>query len=57
MTIVIAVNGKKRSDMLVARTLSEDEIKALAEREIANKLTDPVKKIIYVKDKLVNFIV
>ncbi len=57
MTIVIAVNGKKRGDMLVARTLGEDEIKALAEREIANKLTDPVKKVIYVKDKLVNFIV
>ncbi|MES2729820.1 MAG: leucine--tRNA ligase [Pseudomonadota bacterium] len=57
MTIVIAVNGKKRGDMLVARTLSEDEIKDLAQREIANKLTDPVKKVIYVKDKLVNFIV
>lgn len=57
MTIVIAVNGKKRGDMLVARTMDEAEIKALAEREIANKLTDPVKKVIYVKDKLVNFIV
>lgn len=56
--IVIAINGKKRADIKIARTLSEDEIKKLAQGEIANKLSEtPVKKIIYVKDKLVNFIV
>lgn len=58
ITIVIAVNGKKRMDMQILRTLSEDDIKKIAQGEIASKLGDqPVKKVIYVKDKLVNFIV
>lgn len=57
MTIVIAINGKKRADIKVARSLTEAEIRALAEKEITDKLAGAApKKVIYVPEKLMNFI-
>jgi len=57
--IAIQVNGKVRDEMEIAADLSEEEVKklALSQEAISKWLTGPAKKIIYVKNKLVNIVV
>lgn len=60
VAITIHINGKKRADIVIGKGMSEDDVKALARKEpnIADKLEgQSVKKVIFVQDKLVNFIV
>ena len=60
VVISLHINGKKRADMTVATSMQEDEIRKLAQANpaIADRLIDmSVKKVIYVQNKLVNFIV
>ena len=59
--IVIQVNGKLRSDMLISSDMDEETIKKQAQtidavkKFIVNGLS--IKKVIYVKEKLLNFVV
>ena len=59
--IVIQVNGKLRSDMLISSDMDEETIKKQAQtidavkKFIGNSLS--IKKVIYVKEKLLNFVV
>ena len=59
--IVIQVNGKLRSDMLISSDMDEETIKKQAQtidavkKFIGNGLS--IKKVIYVKEKLLNFVV
>jgi leucyl-tRNA synthetase len=58
--IVIQVNGKLRSKFSVDPDVAEETIKQIAlDDERAKKFTNgkEIKKVIYVKDKLVNIVV
>jgi leucyl-tRNA synthetase len=59
ITVVVQVNGKLRANIQVASDLPEAEILVLAkgEENVKRHLTGPIKKEIYVKGKLVNFVV
>ncbi|MFL2763720.1 MAG: leucine--tRNA ligase [Dehalococcoidia bacterium] len=59
-TIIIQVNGKFRDKINVTSDLNESEIKEIAlQRERVNQyiLGKEIKKIIYIKDKLINCVV
>jgi len=56
----VQVNGKVRARLTVARGLGEAEVRALALRdEAVRRFVDgmPVKKTIYVQDRLLNLVV
>ena len=55
--IPIQVNGKFRGKITVEKTATEDEIKSLAVKEVANYLTNGYKKIIYVPGRIFNIVV
>ena len=59
--IVIQVNGKLRADMIISSDMEEETIKNNAKSiEAVKKFIsndDSIKKIIYVKEKLLNFVV
>jgi len=58
LTLAIQVNGKLRGDLLVARGALQDEVQAQAETIIAKWLEGKqVVKVIFVKDRLINFVV
>ena len=60
MKIMIAVNGKTKSEMMVSRTASEDTIKALASSDEAliKALGGVIpSRVIYVQGRLVNFVI
>lgn len=60
VAITIHINGKKRADIVIGKGLNEDEVKNLARSQpaIAEKLEgQAIKKVIFVPDKLVNFII
>ncbi len=59
MTITVHINGKKKADIKISRGQNEDEIKTIARSLPAISAAldgGNVKKIIYVPEKLVNFI-
>ncbi len=59
ITLVIQVNGKMRSRLLVPPTISEDEVKQMASAdERVLKFTEgkQIRKIIVIKNKLVNIV-
>ena len=59
--IVVQVNGKLRGNMIISKELADDEIKEKSikidtvKKFINNK--EEIKKIIYIKDKLINIVV
>jgi leucyl-tRNA synthetase len=58
--LVIQVNGKVRDELVVSKSLPEDEIKKLAlgsEKIIAKLEGKEPKKVIYVKEKLVSIVI
>ena len=60
VTVVVQVNGKVRSRIEVAADTDDEEVKtmALQEEKILRFMDNkPVKKIIVVKNKLVNIVV
>ncbi|MDB6113221.1 MAG: leuS [Lacunisphaera sp.] len=60
MTIVIQVNGKHRGDVSVAPGIAEPELVQLASthaRVIPHLASGPIKKVIYVKGRLINLLV
>jgi leucyl-tRNA synthetase len=60
VTIVIQVNGKLKANMIISVEMSEEAIKeAVVNLESVAKLVDQkkIKKIIYVKNRLVNIVI
>lgn len=58
MTIVVQVNGKLRTKITVKSDADEASVKAMAQKEAQKWLKDSdIKKVIYVKDRLVNFVI
>lgn len=56
--IVVQVNGKLRANIFVQPGASEQEVRRLAEKEIESWLAhNAIKKVIYVKDRLINFVI
>ncbi len=59
MVITVHINGKRKAEIKITRGQKEDEIKTIARNlpAISEKLAEgSVKKVIYVPEKLVNFI-
>lgn len=58
VVVVVQVNGKLRGDIKVRKNEEESTVKDLALKEIASKYIEnkEVKRVIYVKDRLVNFV-
>ena len=60
LTIVVQVNGKVRGRMIVPIDITDEILKqkALADQKIKKFISDkPVKKIITVKNKLINIVI
>jgi leucyl-tRNA synthetase len=59
LELVVQVNGKLRGRVIVAATADEAAIKeaALADEHVQKFVDKPVRKVIYVKGKLVNIVV
>ena len=60
ITIVIQVNGKKREVLNISKSLNEEDvIKEIKKIEKLKKFFTgtEIKKTIYIKDKLINFII
>jgi len=58
--LTVHINGKRRAELQVARTLSQAQVEEIARQApgVADKLEGlAIKKVIYVAGKLVNFIV
>ena len=55
--LIIQVNGKLRATINIERGLSEDKVKELAEKQVSGYLEKGAKKVIFVQDKLINFVV
>ncbi|MCP4726793.1 MAG: leucine--tRNA ligase [bacterium] len=58
-TIVVQVNGKVRGNIVIPADLQEDEIKERS-KELPNVkkfITGDIRKVIYIKDRLVNIVV
>jgi leucyl-tRNA synthetase len=60
VVLTVHINGKRRAELQVARTLSQAQVEEIARQApgVADKLEGlAIKKVIYVAGKLVNFIV
>lgn len=59
VTIVLQVNGKLRDNLVVAKGLEEAEVVDMAKKseKISKHLEGGYKKAVFVKDRLVNFVV
>ena len=58
--LIIQVNGKVRGKTVISKSMKEDEVKDLAKQtnNVKSYLDgNEIKKIIYVKDKLINFVI
>ncbi|MCA9343169.1 hypothetical protein KC950_04130, partial [Candidatus Saccharibacteria bacterium] len=59
VTIVVQINGKVRANISAPTGSSQDEVEELAKKD--NKVTEHtkpgIKKVIYVPNKLINFVV
>ena len=53
----IQINGKVRAKINVLKTLSEEEIKNLALQEVKSYTENGYKKLIYVKNRLINIVI
>lgn len=58
ITIVVQVNGKLRANIFVKADADEKEVREMAEKEITSWLEGKaIKKVIYVKGRLINYVV
>ena len=55
--IAIQVNGKVRAETMIAVNESEDVIKAMALKAVAKYVVGEPKKVIYVKNRLINIVI
>jgi leucyl-tRNA synthetase len=58
VTLVVQVNGKTRADIVVARGAQQADVESAA-REAVHKWIDGMRivKVIFVKDRLINFVI
>ncbi|HEU4720670.1 MAG TPA: leucine--tRNA ligase [Gemmatimonadaceae bacterium] len=59
VTMAVQVNGKTRGTITVSKTAAQDEAvaAAMAEPNVAKFVTGPVKRVIFVKGRMVNLVV
>lgn len=57
LSIVVSVNGKKRSDIQIPLNLEKEKILHLAKESVSKWLEGEIIKEVYVPNKLVNFVV
>jgi leucyl-tRNA synthetase len=57
LTMVVSVNGKKRAEIIVDTEDLQDEIEAVAKEAVAKFITGDVKKVVFVPNRMVNFVV
>jgi len=58
--LVIQINGKVRGKKLISKELNQDEIEQEAktiENVAANLKSQKIKKVIYIKEKIINFVI
>jgi len=58
--LVIQINGKVRGKKLISKELNQDEIEQEAktiENVAANLKNQKIKKVIYIKEKIINFVI
>ena len=58
--LVIQINGKVRGKKLISKELNQDEIELEAktiENVAANLKNQEIKKVIYIKEKIINFVI
>jgi leucyl-tRNA synthetase len=58
--LIIQVNGKVRGKEIISVSMGQDELENLAkENENVKKIlaNQPIKKVIYIKEKLINFVI
>ena len=55
-SIIVQVNGKVRANIEVDRGSTEAEVKKIVEPQISKYLEKEIKKVIFVQDKLINFV-
>lgn len=53
----ISVNGKKRGEITVDMSISNNEIMTLAKHEVAKWIKSEIKKEIFIQNKIINFVV
>jgi len=56
VTLVIQINGKMRANMVVARGSLQKDVEPQAAQAVAKWLTGQVVKVIFVQDRLINFV-
>jgi len=56
-SIIVQVNGKVRANMSIDRGLSEQEVRIMAEQEVNKYIDGGIEKVIFVPDKLINFVI
>jgi leucyl-tRNA synthetase len=56
MTVVVSVNGKRRAEISMNTTASEDEITTAAKSAVQKFITSDVKRVVYIPNKMVNFV-
>ena len=57
LEIPIQVNGKLRGKITVNVTASREEIEELAKKEVEDYLTSPIKKIVYIPNRIFNIVI
>ena len=57
MTIVVSVNGKRRTEIIVGAGLPQSEIESLAHAAAEKYITGDIKKTIYIPGKMINFVI
>jgi leucyl-tRNA synthetase len=58
VTIVVQINGKMRSNLLIDRDISQEIVQQLAQEKVAQWLKDKViKKVIFVPNRLISFVI
>ena len=58
--LVIQINGKVRGKKLISKELNQDEIEQEAKtigNVAANLKNQKIKKVIYIKEKIINFVI
>ena len=57
VTLIVQVNGKKKGEIEVARDATEDEVVKKAKEELEKHLEGEVKRVVYVPNRILNFII
>ncbi|MDR2770241.1 MAG: leucine--tRNA ligase [Rickettsiales bacterium] len=56
VAVAVSVNGRRRSEIIVEVNESKDRAEELARRSVEKYITAPVKKVIHVPGRMINFV-